>query len=326
MKNVLIATPFFLPVGQEVLDVFENAGLTPIFNKDVISDERQVLSLVNDDTVAIINASEPVGELVMQAAKGLKVVSSFGAGINAIDVNAAKKHKINVVRAAGANRNAVADLAIGLMIAISRQITFAEQNLRSGLWKRYIGKSLYRSTLGIVGFGAIGKEVAKRAKGFEMEILAFDTFWDTAFAEQYGVERCELDDLMKRSDFVSIHVALTPETRHLINGQRLRFMKPTSYIINTARGDIIDENGLFQVLKERAIAGAALDTFSEEPFNANNPLGTLDNVILTPHIGGDSEEAKNSVSLAAVRNIVAILSGNRYETLPPWLVYQAPEK
>ena len=191
----------------------------------------------------------------------------------------------------GTNERAVADFAFGLILTVARAIPANIANVKAGRWERVVGPDVAHATLGIVGLGLIGKEVARRAHGFDMRILAYDVFRDEAFAEQYGVEYRELDDVLAEADYVTVHVPLMPQTRNLLDAGRLARLKPTAYVVNTARGGTVDEAALYEALTSGRLAGAALDVFGVEPA-WGNPLLELPNVVATPHVAGIASARK----------------------------------
>lgn len=242
---------------------------------------------------------------VIEAADRLRVISRYGAGVDQVDLDAATRRGIAVTNTPGANKIAVAELCIGLMFALARNIPQVATAARSGVWKRTAGWELSGKTLGIIGLGEIGREVAARAPALGMRVLAHDPF---SRLEVNGVQHVDLPTLIQQSDVIALHCALTPETRHLINTDRLSRMRKGAYLINTARGDLVDERALYEALKSGHLGGAAADVFHDDP-PANNPLLTLDNFIATPHIGATTRESVLRMSMMAARNAVAILRG-----------------
>jgi phosphoglycerate dehydrogenase-like enzyme len=209
------------------------------------------------------------------------------------------------------NASAVAELTMGLMVLCARQIPRNIEDVRAGSWQRIEGRELGGATLGLVGLGSIGKAVAALARCFGMTLLAYDKFPDPQYAETHGVEYVEADELLRRSDFVSLHMLLDASTRHWLDARRIALMKPTAYLINTSRGPVVDEAALAEALRERAIAGAALDVVEVEPLPADSPLRSLDNVYITPHLGGVTTEARARSGWGAARSIVDVLQGRR---------------
>lgn len=241
---------------------------------------------------------------VLARADRLRVISRNGAGVDRIDLAAASRRGVVVTNAPGANRIAVAELTIALMLALCRDLVQVAGASRRGEWPRPTGRELAGKTLGLIGLGAIGREVAHRATAFGLQVLAFDPYWPE---ETGGARRTELELLLRQSDVVSLHAPLTPETDRLIDARRLALMKDGAVLINTARGELIDEAALLQALDSGKLAGAALDVFAEEP-PAGNPLLAHDRVIVTPHIGANTKESAARANLLAAQNLLAVLT------------------
>jgi D-3-phosphoglycerate dehydrogenase len=203
----------------------------------------------------------------------------------------------------------VADSTFALIFALARNITLGDTSIRKGEWPRLVGMDISNKKLGIIGLGRIGQNVVKRSTGFNMEVYAYDPFADVGFCGQYGVQLVDLDVLFKTCDIVTVHAPLIESTRHIVNQRTLALMKPDAVLINTARGELVDEQALYLALKEKKIAGAALDVFSKEPPEKNFPLFELENVILTPHIAGYSRDAIIKTGTMAAESVVAALSG-----------------
>jgi D-3-phosphoglycerate dehydrogenase len=233
----------------------------------------------------------------------LKIISKHGVGLDNIDLDAAKEFGIKVCYAAGSNTVAVAELACAMIMALARGLVINTQEIAAGRWNRQRGIELTGSTLGVVGTGAIGREVIRRMRAFGMKILAYDSFPDTKLISTIGGRYVELEELLCCSDFVSLHLPLTEDTRNLIDEQQIDKMKQGAYLINTARGGIVNEAALYKALKTGKIAGAGIDTFVDEP-PFSSPLTKLNNVVMTPHIGGYTKEAIDKMSRAAAANIV----------------------
>jgi D-3-phosphoglycerate dehydrogenase len=257
---------------------------------------------------ALISGTEPVTARVLDAAPKLKVLSKHGVGYENIDLDAAKARGIPVAIAGGAIADSVADLAMGLLLALARQIPQGNASVKAGAWQRFIGPELRDKTLGIVGLGQIGKGLCRRAKGFGMRIAAYDTYPDATFAASWGVTYLSLDDLLAQADFVSLHAPMTPETRQLIGAAQLARMKPTAYLINTARGELVDEAALYTALKDGVIAGAAADVFATEP-PGDSPLLTLENFLAMPHCGGQTPEGLRRMGEITAENALRVLRG-----------------
>ena len=257
---------------------------------------------------ATVASSEPYTERIFQSAPDLKVVARWGVGFDAIDVDAATRHGVVVCTAVGANHEAVADYAITLMCGLQRGLLRNHRLITGGQWKTEFRPGLWRATVGIVGLGRIGQAVARRCRGFSMTILAYEPYPDLDFVQEYGVELVAIEELLRRSDVVTLHCPATPENRHLINRERLALMKPTAHLVNTARGPLIDETALLEALATGRIAGAGLDVFEKEPL-FDSALFGLDNVILSPHVAGIDETSEVAMADRAIDAILAVWRG-----------------
>jgi D-3-phosphoglycerate dehydrogenase len=280
-------------------EIIENPYGRPLKEDELIS----LLAGVD----GVIAGVDQFTEKVIKSSNRLKVISRYGVGTDNVDLEATKRLGIVVTNTPDVNTEAVADLTFGLILAVSRMIPQSHQATREGKWERFIGRGVYGKVLGIVGLGRIGKGVAKRAKGFEMEILAYDVKKDEAFAQSMGVSFVSLDDLLMGADYVTLHCDLNPQTKRLIGRRELELMKKTAFLINTARGGIVEEEALYEAIKLGKIAGAGLDTYVEEPPSKENPLLELDNVVTTPHIGSYTHESVLEMGLSAVENLMRVL-------------------
>lgn len=247
-------------------------------------------------------------EVIEAAPPSLKVISRYGAGYDRVDLEAANKKGIAVTNTPGANAQAVAELAFGLMLAVARKIPALDRAVRDGKWIRSNGVELYGKTLGIVGFGAIGKLVARQAKGFSMHVLVYDPYVDDQVLAEYGLRRAAWEELLAQSDFISLHLPLNEQTKHLINADAISRMKTTAILINTSRGGLIDEQAAYEALAAGRLGGLGLDAFEAEP-PGDSPLFKLDQVVVTPHTGAHTEEAIANTAMMAVRNLLDVLEG-----------------
>ena len=310
--KILSTSPSFGYFASEPVDYLKSRGysvdLVPQGKK--ISEEELIAVLPEYD--AVIVGMEKITEKVLQASKRLKIVAKHGAGFDNIDVRAASSVGIVVTSAPGTNSDAVADLTIGLFLSLARKIPFADRSVKEGRWPRVVGTQVNGKVLGIIGLGQIGKRVARRALGFDMKVIAFDLIKDEAFAQEGGIDYLSLEEVLGRSDFLSIHIPLDPSTRGLIGERELRLMKKGAFLVNISRGNIVDEEALYRALTEERIRGAALDVFSSEP-PVGSPLLTLENVILTPHMGAYTVEALRETGMISVRGIVDLFEGRRPE-------------
>ncbi|NDL62206.1 phosphoglycerate dehydrogenase [Acerihabitans arboris] len=255
------------------------------------------------DTVAMIVAFTEVNAALLDAAPGLKIVCKHGVGVDNIDLDATRARGIYVTNVPDANKHAVADFAFALILNSARQVTQAVAGTRAGNWPRIFATDVHGKTLGIIGLGNIGKQVALRARGFAMRVLAFDFYPDDKFAAEHGVEFVTLDALTAGSDFITLHTPLTDDTRNLFDAARIKRMKASAFLINVSRGGVVNEADLYAALSDRVIAGAAADVFAQEPLAAH-PLLTLDNFLPTSHIAGYTDGAISAIGERCVRQII----------------------
>jgi D-3-phosphoglycerate dehydrogenase len=252
---------------------------------------------------------------VMKAARKLRIVARFGVGFDNVDLKAATERGVYVSNTPGVLSDAVAELTIALMLALSRRLLEAHAYVNSRRWTELsdfpLGIDLSGKTLGIIGLGQIGMEVAKRASGLRMAILYYDVVRREDAERLYEAKYSSLENLLKDSDFITLHVPLTSRTEKLIGTSELALMKPTAYLINTARGKVVDQAALWEGLKEARIAGAALDVYEVEPIARDEPLLQLDNVILTPHIGSATAETRTKMALTAADDVIRVLKGEK---------------
>jgi len=270
-------------------------------------EKEEMLKLIKDVDGIIIGIDE-LSAVIIEKANKLKVISKYGTGLDNIDINVATNKKIIVTNTPTANVDAVADLAFGLILSFARRIPEADKKTKSGKWGKIIGKSVWEKTIGIIGLGKIGKQVAKRAKGFDMNILAFDIVKDKKSAKKYGIKYVKLEKLLRKSDYITIHIPLNYATQNMISYEELEKIKESAFLINTSRGGIVNEEALYDALKNNKLRGAALDVYKNEPLR-ESPLTELDNVIMTPHISAYTEEAIENMSIQAAQNLIDVLEG-----------------
>jgi len=274
-----------------------------------------ILEKVRDIDGLLCLLTDKIDARIIEAGERLKVISNYAVGYDNIDVEVATKRGIYVTNTPGVLTETTADLAWAILMAIARRVVEADKYVRAGRWvhawgpKMMLGSDVHGKTLGIVGLGRIGSAVARRAKGFNMRVIYYDVFRREDLERELGLEYKPLEELLKEADYVTLHVPLTKETYHLIGERELDLMKPTAYLINTSRGAVIDQKALYKALKERRIAGAALDVFEKEPIDPDDPLLELDNVVLTPHIGSASIETRKKMAMIAAENLVSVLRG-----------------
>jgi phosphoglycerate dehydrogenase-like enzyme len=304
-------------VGRRALELLEAAGCRLVHPpKRGPLKEAELLPLLRgvDAVFASMDQFTPA-VLASEEASTLKQISRWGVGYDAIDVPAATRQGIVVSYTPGLLNDAVADYAMALLFAVARRVHEGHLTMRQGTWASAWGHDIAGKTLGIIGCGRIGQTVARRVSGFDMRVLGFDVA-PNAEAERLGIEFVPLDRLLAESDFVSLHAALTPETRGLLGEAQLRRMKPSAYLINTARGVMVDEAALVKALGEGWIAGAALDAFINEPLPAEHPFRSTPNLLVTPHQASFGYDSGARVSEAAAQAIVDLQGGRR----PRWVV------
>ncbi len=305
MVKVLVAAL----IHEKAIGVLKEAGFEVVYEE--YPDEERLIELVKDVEAIIVRSKPKVSRRVIEAAPKLRVIGRAGVGLDTIDLDAARERGIKVVNSPAASSRSVAELAIALIFNVARKMAFADRKMREGVWakKQCEGTELEGKTLGVVGFGRIGYQIAKIAKAIGMNVLLYDPYPNEERAKEVGGTFVSLEDLLKESDVVTLHVPLVDATYHLINEERLKLMKPTAILINAARGAVVDNAALVKALQEGWIAGAGLDVYEEEPLPKDHPLTKLDNVVLTPHIGASTVEAQMRAGVQVAEQIVEILKG-----------------
>jgi len=274
------------------------------------TDRPALLSALSDADAILIRSATKVDAEAIAAAPKLKVIARAGVGLDNVDIKSATTAGVMVVNAPTSNIISAAELTVGHIISLSRFIPAAHASLAAGTWKRskYTGVELYEKTVGIIGLGRIGALITARLQAFGMNVVAFDPYVTSARAQQLGVTLLTLDELLAQSDFITIHMPKTPETTGMISTEQFATMKPTAFIVNVARGGLIDEDALYAALKSNRIAGAGLDVFVNEP-PLDSPLLSLDNIILTPHLGASTDEAQEKAGVAVAKSVRLALGG-----------------
>ena len=312
-NKIVFADRFFM--SRPAMRLLESAGVVVWAPAKT---EKELVAKIQGASVIAAEYNHITGKIMDAAKSTLKGIVAYGVGYDHIDVSAATERGIFVANCRGSNAEAVAELTLTLMLSISRGAHVGDRFMREGRWQTaqsaelppiLKGKELAGKILGLVGMGEIGRRVARIARAFEMKIVVFDPYLSTEILRQTGVESVDLPSLMRGADYVSVHAPLSAETRGLIGGREIELMKPTAYLINTARGDVVDEKALVSALRAKKIAGAGLDVFPIEPLPTRSPLLKLDNVILTPHIGGVTEEAIEEVSRMTAEECARIARG-----------------
>ncbi|MGC8809531.1 MAG: phosphoglycerate dehydrogenase [bacterium] len=311
MPKVLIMTKKFAEVSREPIKILQEAGFE-VEEKDYdrvsLAQEEEICQEIQGADVLVVTAMFPATRKIIESADRLKMIAIRSAGFEGTDLKAATEKGVVVTNNPGANAHSVADMTIGLMLAACRLIAKKDREMRRGLYNRGGGVDLFRKTVGIIGLGNIGKKVTQRLQGFEVKVIANDIVDYPEFRQKYNIPYYSKEELLQMADFVTLHVPLDDSTRMMIGEERLRLMKPSAFLINTARGEVVDEQALYKALTQGWIAGAGLDVYKEEPpkFRA---LIELENVVCTPHSAGLSREASLAMAMETVKKIIAYFSG-----------------
>ncbi len=272
---------------------------------------EELISIIGEYDALVVRSETKATREVIQAARNMKVIGRAGVGVDNIDVDEATRHGILVVNSPEGNKIAAAELTVALLLAMSRRIPQANASLKSGEWKRgkFLGVELFHKTIGVVGLGKIGAEVSRRALGFEMRVIGFDPYVSSEYAQKLGIELADFDRILEESDFITLHVPMTKDTRALIGREQIARMRQGVHIINCSRGGILDEAALAEALESGHVAGAALDVFEQEPPPANHPILKFDQAIVTPHLGASTQEAQVNVAVDVADQILDVLEG-----------------
>ncbi len=309
MPKVLIAPMTLADQKGPYADLLRGAGFELIYphRPHQLTEEEllQALQGVN----ASLAGSEPYTRRVLAANPALRAIARAGVGYDAVDVAAATEHGVAVAIAPGTNQDAVAEHTFTLILALAKNLVAQHPAVKAGNWPRQANLPLRGRTLGIAGLGRIGKAVALRGEAFGMPLLAHEPFPDQQFVKEHRIRLVSFEDLLRESDYVTLHIPLIPESRNIINRRTLALMKPTSFLINTARGGLVNEADLAEALKSKRIAGAGIDVFEEEPPSKTHAFFGLDNVVLTPHAAGVDLQSRDDMALSAARAIATLSKG-----------------
>jgi len=289
--------------------ILQENGLKVTYQPEITPE--QVKETIGNFNIVIVRSRTKITKEMIDKAEQCKIIARVGVGLDNIDLDAAKARNIRVINAVEGAMTAVAELVLGFMLSLARQILRADRELRDGKWlkKELLGTELKGKYLGIVGLGNIGKRLGRLAKGLNMNIIGYDVVpIDEEFSKEVGLMKTDLDTLLQSSDYVSLHVPLIDSTYHLIDAKKMEMMKNTAKIINTSRGGVIDEEALYDAVKNGKLGGAALDVFESEPA-IGNKLATLPNVICTPHMGAQTKEAQSLAANVIAEKIIQILRG-----------------
>lgn len=300
MNKILISTSSFNVENNHILQKLRDKRFEIVLNPHGRRlTEEEVAALLKDDVIGIIAGVEPLTRKVIKTASSLKVISRCGIGMENVDLKAAQDHNILVYNTPAAPTEAVAELTVGLILSVLRRIAEADRNLRSGRWKPLMGNLLSAQTVGLIGYGRIGKRVAQLLFSFGTRIVAFDVIDITP---EKGIEVLSMDEVLAQSDVLTLHLPYNLSTRHIINKEKIGLMRKGAILINVSRGGIVDEEALFDALKSSVLAGAGFDTFEEEPYKG--PLASLEQVVLTAHMGSYAKEARVEMELQAAKNLL----------------------
>jgi D-3-phosphoglycerate dehydrogenase len=310
MPKVLIAPATMIGIPGEFIRVLQEAGFELVYPKRVgLQTEEELLELLRG-VKASLAGSETYSPRVLQAHPQLKVIARAGVGYDGVDMPTATRQGIAVTIAPNTNQEAVAEHTFALMLAVAKYVVAHDAGTRAGKWPRQPTIPLRGRTLGIAGLGRIGRSVAVRGAVFGMPVIAYEPYPDLGFVEQCRIRLVSFEELLAQADFLTLHLPLTEESRHLINRRTLSQMKPTAYLINTARGGLVNEADLLETLQQKKIAGAGLDVFEQEPAKASNPLFALSNVVVTPHTAGVDLQSRDDMGTSAAQAIADISRGH----------------
>ena len=320
MKKILVSASHFDTLCREAWNYLEESGYEIIFDPkkefpDCTMEELRARSDLGEIVGALIGLDDYHDEEKFRLLPGLKVIAKFGVGVDNIDLDLYTKYGVKAVNAPGQNSNAVAELTIGMIIDLLRRVTSLHKAMTEGRWPRLIGSEIKGKTVGLLGFGAIAKLVAKMLTGFDCQVIAYDLYPDAEAAKELGVTLTTWEEVVAASDIVSIHIPATAETYHMFNGETISSMKDGACLINCARGALIDLDALADALLSGKLAGAGLDAFEVEPLPADAKILNCENLVLTPHTGAETAESYQRVSMTAAKDIVRVLNGEEPEHL-----------
>lgn len=310
MKKVLVTATNYSKYCREAKELLESHDIEVIENTlgrpMKLSEIQELIS----DIDGVVAGGDKWDEPVFKAAKKLKIVARFGVGYDSVDLNKAKEYGIKATNVRSMELSiGVAELTVGLMIGAFRNIPTLNNLIRKGIWERYVGQHLAGRSIGLVGFGSIAQMVAKRLMGFDMNIYAYNRHPDYEKAKELNVTMVSFEEILKNCDVVSLHVPNSKETYHIMGEDQFAMMKDGAYLINTSRGALVDDKALYNALKTNKLQAAAIDVYEQEPAAASNPLFELDNIICTPHSGGETFETIRALSLSSAQAVIDVLEG-----------------
>jgi D-3-phosphoglycerate dehydrogenase len=300
--RILVSMTTFAVYDKKPLEMLETEGYEVVLNPHGRKVSKEELMELASGCAGIVAGTEVYDEEVFDKLTDLKVLSRAGTGMDSVDIEMAERHGVIVKRTPDAPTQAVAELVLTQILDLYREVSRMDRDIRAGVWKKRMGNLLSRKTVGIVGAGYIGTRVAGLLKPFDCQVLGYDPYVDGAAMKERGIEKVALDDLLRESDVVTIHIPYSDEAHHFMDSERLKSMKEGSILINASRGGLVDEEALCECLKDGHLKGAAVDTFEKEPYEG--PLRDMDNVLLTPHIGSYARESRIYMEVQAVENLI----------------------
>ncbi len=309
MKRILLSTTSYQDTPGDHHELLAAQDFEIIRERGPLPEER-MLELAGDLDGVLCGDDAFTRQVIEKMLPRLQVISKYGIGLDKIDLDACNEHKIPVLFTPGVNHTTVAEHAFTLLLAGVKNLIPAVDSTRSGGWKRETGNEIWQKTIGIIGLGRIGQEVAKRARGFEMDVIAYDIYWPDAFAEEHGVQKADsIDEVLAQSDVVSLHTFLSDETRNMINAKALAEMKEGAWLINTSRGELVNTADVVDALNGDRLAGYGTDVLDEEPPPAEHPLLNHPKAIVTPHVGSRTYESVPRQAMRATTNLVNFFKG-----------------
>ncbi|WP_217594429.1 phosphoglycerate dehydrogenase [Cohnella sp. GbtcB17] len=310
-KKVLVTATNYSALCAEAKRLLEEAGCEIVENQLGRPHTYEELIPLVGDIDAVVAGVDTWDEAVFKQAPKLKAIARFGVGVDNIDLEQAKAYGIQVTNVPGGNANAVAELTVGLILSMMRNIPALQESAKRAYWDRRVGVELAGRTVGLLGFGNIAQMVARKLQGFDVRLIAYDKFPNPAKAEALGVQLVDSDEVLRQSDVVSMHLPSLKETHHMMSDAQFGLMKESAYFVNTARGALVDEQALYRALQSNRIAGAAIDVYEREPVAADNPLLKLDNLLATPHTAAETEETYRRVGLATAQALLDVFEGRK---------------
>ena len=307
----ILVTPTSLQPGKNeaMIQLLRDQGYDLVFNPTGRPLEEGELKELLSDCDGYVAGLDFVTKNALENCPKLKVISRYGVGCDRVDLAAAKEKGIVVTNTPGVNSEAVGELSFGLILAVARKIPYLDRSTREGGWVRSSGMEMLGKTIGILGLGAIGRVVARCAKGFGMHVMAYDPYINEEYCRENNIEIASFEEVLKKANVISLHLPLLPSTTHMINAQAFEMMQPGTILVNASRGGIIDEDAAYEALKSGKLGGLGLDAFEQEP-PKDSKLFEFDNVIATPHTGAHTKEATDNMARASIQNLIDVLSGN----------------